>query len=125
MDLGPVLTGGGIITLLALLIGYLLNANWRDRTQQQSVLTELRTQIREQAKEYEDRLRNQSDDYEKRLTALESKYAARIEALDKRVDDLEKEVDGERRQRFTAEIRAAQLESQLAMLRAMPGETGA
>lgn len=93
------LTGGSFILMLAGIIGYLLQSNWKDRTQQQEVLTGLRNQIKEQG-----------ENYEERLQKAEDRYTAKIDRLELRIDELEREIETERSQRLNAETRAAAAE---------------
>jgi hypothetical protein len=108
------LTGGSIVLLLAGIIGYLLQANWKDRTQQQDVLTGLRNQIKEQGQ-----------DYEERLGKVEARHTQKIDRLELRIDELEREIEEERNKRLAAdtraaaaEIRAAQAEYKFSILEA-------
>lgn len=100
MDVTAVITGSGLIVLLATVIGYLLNSNRQDRQQ----------------------YRNEVQGFETRIEKLETKHANQIEKLETRIDNLEKEVDTERTARQAAEFQARQAEHRLELLRG--GDTG-
>lgn len=121
MEWAQIVPAGGIVTLLALIIGYLLSANWKDRNQQQSVLTDLRNRLDNQSKEYEERLKIQSTHYDSRLTEIEARYTAKIESLQERIGSMEKEMEVERKLRIDAEIKAARLEYELGLPRRQRG----
>lgn len=96
------LTGGLALALLSV-IGYLLNSNRQDRAQHREVVTDLRQTIKENDKAASERL----DQTEKRSEAA-------IARLEKRVDDLEREVQDERSLRLKAEADTAAVQIQLA-----------
>lgn len=106
MDIAPLLTAGGLVTLLAAVIGYLLSANHKDRTQHADIVESLRK-----------RLDSAEDRYNSRLDKLQNDHAGKIDAMETRIDNLEREVDTERLARQEAEMAAHQ-----ALLRANRAE---
>lgn len=113
MDITQALTGGGLILLLATVVGYLLNANHKDRQQHQEIVTGLR-----------DRLDKADETHQLRVDNLETKHAKQLAELELRVGNLEREVDTERVARqaaesdaHTARLRATKAEHQLRLLR--------
>jgi outer membrane murein-binding lipoprotein Lpp len=99
VEVTSALTGGGLILLLATVIGYLLNSNRQDRQQ-------YRTEVR---------------GFAASIDKLETKHAAQIEKLETRIDNLEREVDTERSARQKAEFDARQAEYQLSLLQGGAG----
>lgn len=95
MDLTQALTGGGLILLLATVIGYLLNSNHKDRQQHKEIVDGLR-----------DRLDKLDQSHEAKLDKLEARHTKQIKELETRVDNLEREVDTERGARQAAEVEA-------------------
>lgn len=94
MDVASALTGGGLILLLATVIGYLLNSNRQDRAQ-------YRTEVK---------------GFSSQIEKLETKHAAQMEKLEHRIDNLEKEVDTERQARQAAEYEAREAKHRLSLL---------
>jgi outer membrane murein-binding lipoprotein Lpp len=88
------MTGGGLILLLTTVIGYLLNSNRQDRQQYRSEVQGFATAI----------------------DKLETKHAARLVQLETKIDNLETEVDTERKARHRAEGDLAAARHRLALV---------
>ena len=92
-------TGGGLITLLGLVVLYLLNSNRQDRQQHREVIKDL----------------------EAKIERVETKHALQIDRLDTKIDNLEREVDTERVARQAAEFEAQRARHQLSLLQGGKG----
>lgn len=98
-QLTQMITGGGLITLLGLVVLYFMNSNRQDRAQHLAVIAQQDT----------------------KLTNMETRYEAKITALELKIDNLEKEVDQERQARQAAEFDARKAQHRLSLLEP-PGE---
>lgn len=105
MDLSTLVPAGGIAGVLAFVILYLLNSNRQDRIEN----------------------RKEREDYRQEIVALRQQHREDLARLELRVDQVERELEDERRARIAAEaataserLRALAAEHQLALVRIAP-----
>jgi hypothetical protein len=98
-QLAQVVTGGGLITLLGLVVLYFMNSNRQDRAQHLTVIAA----------------------QDLKIETMEKRHDAKIAALEKKIENLEKEVDTERSARHAAEFEARTAQHKLSLLQP-PGE---
>jgi hypothetical protein len=98
-QVAQLVTGGGIITFLGLIVFYLLNSNRQDRDQHRKIIAE----------------------QDKRIETMEARHDAKIAQLETKIDNLEREVDTERTARQAAEFEARTAKHLLSLLQP-PGE---
>lgn len=94
-DLVQIGSAGGIVLLLATVIGYLLNSNRQDRAQHREERQDLRTQIKD----------------------LDERHTMKIAKLEARIAALESELESERRNVLTEQLRAERAEHRLELRR--------
>jgi outer membrane murein-binding lipoprotein Lpp len=87
-------TGGGLITLLGLVVLYFMNSNRQDRAQHLTVIAA----------------------QDLKIEKMEQRYSQRISELETKIDNLEKEVDTERAARQAAEFEARTAQHRLSLL---------
>jgi len=116
VDLATLVPAGGIAGVLAFVILYLLNSNRQDRIEH-----------RNERKERDQAMAAQREEHRREMADLRRDHGEQIARLESRVDQVEKELEDERRARVAAEataaterLRATAAEHQLALIKLSP-----